>query len=116
MQRREFIADATAAISTAAATVATATLSASATASQIAQTNNPPTGRNAKSVVVKVGKDRFDQPILFRGKNPNLVKVSAKDTNGQLTVMEYEGFEKDGPALHVHLNQDEVFYIRKNCP
>lgn len=106
MQRRKFLTDATAA-----ATVATATFGASATARQIAPTENQPTGRAAKSFVVKAGKDRFDQPILFRGKNPNLVKISAKDTNGQLTVMEYEGFEKDGPALHVHLNQDEVFYI-----
>lgn len=94
MQRRKFITS----------TVATATLGPSAVAHQ-------PVARSTKSFVVKAGKDRFDQPILFRGVNPNLVKISAKDTDGLLTVLEYEGFEKEGPPLHVHYSQDEVFYI-----
>jgi quercetin 2,3-dioxygenase len=65
----------------------------------------------AKSFVVKSGQDRFNEPIKYRGISPNLVKVSAKDTGGQLCVFEYEGFAKMGPELHMHLKQDETFYI-----
>jgi quercetin 2,3-dioxygenase len=64
-----------------------------------------------KSFVVKAGKDRFNEPVKFGGLNPNLVKISAKDTSGQFSVFEYEGFAKMGPVLHVHLKQDETFYI-----
>jgi quercetin 2,3-dioxygenase len=39
------------------------------------------------------------------------VKISARDTGGQFSVFEYEGFAKMGPDLHVHLKQDETFYI-----
>lgn len=67
--------------------------------------------QNRKSFVVRAGKDRFDQPIKYRGINPNDVKVSSKDTDGQLTVLEYVGFEKIGPPLHVHFDQDEIFYV-----
>jgi quercetin 2,3-dioxygenase len=64
-----------------------------------------------KGFVVKSGKDRFNQPIKYRGLNPNDVKISSKDTEGQLTVLEYVGFEKIGPPLHVHYDQDETFYV-----
>lgn len=106
MQRRKFITDAPVA-----ATIATAALGTSAATHQAAEAKHQQAGRSTKSFVVEAGKDRFDQPILFRDKNPNLVKISAKDTDGQLTVLEYEGFEKDGPPLHIHFKQDEVFYI-----
>jgi quercetin 2,3-dioxygenase len=65
----------------------------------------------AKSFVVKSGQDRFNEPIKYRGISPNLVKVSAKDTGGQFSIFEYEGFAKMGPELHMHLKQDETFYI-----
>lgn len=64
-----------------------------------------------KSFVVKSGQDRFNEPIKYRGISPNLVKVSAKDTAGHMSVFEYEGYAKMGPDLHVHLKQDETFYI-----
>ena len=69
------------------------------------------TFRNKKGFKVNAGKDRFDQPIKYRGVNPNDVKISSKDTDGQLTVLEYVGFEKIGPPLHVHFDQDEIFYV-----
>lgn len=47
----------------------------------------------------------------MNGKNPNDIKVSQKDTNGDLTIFEYTGNEKGGPPLHIHLHQDEVFFI-----
>ncbi len=63
------------------------------------------------SFVVKSGEDRFNEPIKYRGISPNLVKVSARDTMGQFSVFEYEGLAKMGPDLHLHLQQDETFYI-----
>lgn len=99
MQRRTFITVSTAAT----AAAATTALSASGTPTRPASAS--------KSFTVKAGKDRFDEPILFRGVNPNLVKISAKDTGGLFSVFEYEGFAKIGPSLHVHLHQDEVFYV-----
>ncbi len=67
---------------------------------------------NEKGVfVVGAGKDRFNEPVRYQGVNPNLVKISGKDTNGLLSVFEYEGFVKTGPPLHVHLDQDEIFYV-----
>ena len=67
--------------------------------------------RSKKGFKVDSGKDRFDQPIKYRGVNPNDVKISAKDTDGQLSVFEYVGFQKIGPPLHIHFNQDEIFYV-----
>lgn len=67
--------------------------------------------RSKKGFKVDSGKDRFDQPIKYRGINPNDVKISAKDTDGQLSVFEYVGFQKIGPPLHIHFNQDEIFYV-----
>lgn len=79
---RKFLTDATVA-----ATTAATTLSASALPARPAAA--------AKSFTVKAGKDRFNEPILYRGVNPNLVKISAKDTGGLLSVFEYEGFAKE---------------------
>lgn len=61
--------------------------------------------------IVESGNDRFNEPIKYRGINPNLVKISAKDTSGQFSVFEYEGIAKMGPELHMHLKQDEIFYV-----
>lgn len=62
-------------------------------------------------MVVKAREDRFQAPIKAFGTSPNLVKLSAKDTNGQLAAFEYEGLAKMGPPLPLHLNQDETFYV-----
>ncbi|QJW89415.1 cupin domain-containing protein [Spirosoma taeanense] len=70
-----------------------------------------PASATGKNFTVEAGKDRFNEPILFAGVNPNLVKISAKDTGGQFSVFEYEGFAKIGPSLHMHPHQDEVFYV-----
>jgi len=67
--------------------------------------------RSPKGFIVGVGKDRFNQPIKYRGVNPNDVKISSRDTDGQLSVFEYVGFQKIGPQLHVHFDQDEIFYV-----
>ena len=48
---------------------------------------------------------------MFRGVNPNDIKISGTDTDGQLLMFEYTGLEKIGPPLHVHYKQDETFYV-----
>ena len=93
MQRRKFLV----------ATLATPTLSLS--------TKPYPLPVVRKPFTVKAGKDRFNEPILYQGVNPNLVKISAKDSDGQLAVFEYEGLAKIGPPVHMHLHQDEIFYV-----
>ena len=61
--------------------------------------------------MVSAGKGRFNESFLFKGKSPNDIKISKKDTGNQLAVFEYIGYEKTGPALHLHFNQDEIFYV-----
>jgi quercetin dioxygenase-like cupin family protein len=61
--------------------------------------------------VVKAGEARSGIHTPFKGINVNDVKISGKDTAGQLAVFEYIGKEKTGPALHVHHHQDEIFSI-----
>jgi quercetin 2,3-dioxygenase len=60
---------------------------------------------------VEAGKSRFDEKLTFRGINKQDIKVSKKDTSDQLSVLEYTGNEKAGPPLHIHFNQDEIFFI-----
>ena len=67
--------------------------------------------RPNKGFVVKATESRFGEKTLIGGKNPNDIKVSQKDTNGDLTIFEYTGNEKGGPPLHVHPHQDEIFFI-----
>lgn len=67
--------------------------------------------RPKKGFVVKANESRYGEKTLVGGKSPNNIKVSQKDTNNDLTVFEYIGNEKGGPPLHVHPNQDEIFFI-----
>ncbi|MBD2705346.1 cupin domain-containing protein [Spirosoma sp. BT702] len=93
MQRRHFLA----------ATMGAASLSRHSQPTENSQTNKPFT--------VKAGEARFGIHTPFRGKNVNDIKISGKDTNGQLAVFEYIGKEKIGPTLHIHHDQDELFSI-----
>lgn len=61
--------------------------------------------------VVKKGDSRFGNVVKFLGVHPNDLKISSKDTDGQLSVFEYTGLGKVGPALHVHFKQDEIFTV-----
>lgn len=67
--------------------------------------------RSKKGFVVKSGESRFGENTKIGGKNNNDIKISQKDTNGDLSVFEYVGIEKTGPPLHMHPNQDEIFFI-----
>jgi mannose-6-phosphate isomerase-like protein (cupin superfamily) len=67
--------------------------------------------RAKKGIMVKSGESRFNEKIKLLGKSPNDNKISMQDTDGDLAVFEYTGMEKGGPPMHLHLNQDEIFYI-----
>lgn len=67
--------------------------------------------RPNKGFVVKQGASRFGEKTLIGRKSPNDIKVSQRDTNGDLSIFEYTGYEKGGPPLHVHPNQDEIFFV-----
>jgi len=69
------------------------------------------TKNTQKPFTVKAGEGRFGEVIKFLGVHPNNNKISGKDTNQQLSVFEYIGLGKVGPGLHMHLYQDEVFYV-----
>jgi mannose-6-phosphate isomerase-like protein (cupin superfamily) len=40
-----------------------------------------------------------------------MIKVATKETNGSLTVLEFLIGPKEGPALHTHLREDELWYV-----
>lgn len=69
-----------------------------------------PDERRTRSFLVGAGQGRF-QEKTFVGPNPNDIKISGKDTGGALAVFEYTGVAKGGPSLHLHLHQDEIFYV-----
>lgn len=63
---------------------------------------------------VNSGEARFGEHFKMKGVTLNVLdlKISSKDTNGDLAVFEQNGFTpKGGPPLHIHPYQDEFFYI-----
>jgi quercetin 2,3-dioxygenase len=68
-------------------------------------------GMSGKAFVLRSGLSRFGVPTPFLGVNPNDLKLSSRDTMGNLSAFEYIGTQKTGPTLHAHLNQDEMFYV-----
>ncbi|QMW07087.1 cupin domain-containing protein [Spirosoma foliorum] len=67
--------------------------------------------RIEKGFKVEAGKDRFNQPISLFDGDTFMTKVSTKDTNGDLYVYESRRVKEGGPALHVHFDQDELWYV-----
>jgi mannose-6-phosphate isomerase-like protein (cupin superfamily) len=39
------------------------------------------------------------------------IKAATRQTNGSLTVLEFLIAPKEGPALHTHLREDELWYV-----
>ncbi len=60
---------------------------------------------------IKAGEARFGVHTPFQGINANDLKISAKDTGGAMSMYEYVGHQKIGPPLHIHHDQDEIFYV-----
>lgn len=61
---------------------------------------------------MSAGKDRFNEnEMMIWGLLPLSIKLSGKDTGGELLVFEHNGIRKGGPPRHVHFAQDEWFYV-----
>lgn len=63
---------------------------------------------------VDSGTGRNGMHYKMKGVTLNILdnKISSKDTDGALTVFEQNGLTPNGgPPLHIHLYQDEYFYI-----
>ncbi len=70
--------------------------------------------REEKGFLAKAGEGRYHGHIQLKGVNANTidVKVSGKDTNGDLAIFEQTSVSPGkGTPLHVHPYQDEVFYV-----
>ncbi|MCY7352461.1 MAG: cupin domain-containing protein [Cytophagaceae bacterium] len=70
--------------------------------------------RDKKGFKVKAGEGRYHGHIHLKGVNLNIqdVKVSGKDTDGDLAIFEQTGLSpKKGTPLHVHPAQDEIFQV-----
>lgn len=66
--------------------------------------------RATKGFKVDGDKSRFQEDLLLMGGQFRL-KVSAKDTGGQVCIYDTFRDEKGGPGLHKHFQQDEWFYV-----
>lgn len=66
----------------------------------------------SKPFKVDAGKDRFDDDFVYRG-NQFLLKVSGKDTDGDLCIYDTVRIKKGAPRLHLHHSQDEWFLVLK---
>ncbi len=70
--------------------------------------------RADKGFAIEAGKARFGESFQMKGVTLNHLdlKVSTKDTEGNLSVFIQKGFTPNGgPPLHVHPNQDEMFFV-----
>ncbi|WP_373515467.1 cupin domain-containing protein [Persicitalea sp.] len=72
--------------------------------------------RAPKGFKIESGEGRYHGHIQLKGVNANIldVKISGKDTNGDLAVFEQTSLSpKRGTPLHVHPNQDEIFQVQE---
>jgi mannose-6-phosphate isomerase-like protein (cupin superfamily) len=68
------------------------------------------TNRDARGFRVGAKEDRYAEELLIMGGKFDL-KVSTKDTGGDLLVYDTMRMQRGGPALHRHFHQDEWFYV-----
>lgn len=66
--------------------------------------------RAAGGFRVGAGKNRRQEELLIMGGSFDL-KVSSRDTDGDLCIYDTTRKSKGGPAFHFHRAQDEWFYI-----
>ena len=70
--------------------------------------------RGKKGILTKADESRFNGVLKTGDKNAQLCKVSTVDTDGDLLFIgpgENSFLTNGGPPLHIHLYQDEVFYV-----
>lgn len=64
----------------------------------------------AKPVLVSAGKDR-EGKVRAVGVSSTSYKVLTAETAGAMFVMEQANSKKGGPSRHLHVSQDELFYV-----
>ena len=70
--------------------------------------------RLGKGFKISAGEGRVHGHLTLKGVNSNIMdlKVSGKDTNGDLAIFEQTSISQGrGTPLHVHYFQDEIFYV-----
>jgi quercetin dioxygenase-like cupin family protein len=70
--------------------------------------------RVSKGFKILAGEGRIHGHIKLKGVNSNIldVKISGKDTNGDLAIFEQTSISQGrGTPLHIHPTQDEIFYV-----
>jgi quercetin dioxygenase-like cupin family protein len=69
---------------------------------------------DSKGFKIDSGVGRIHGHLKLKGVNANILdlKVSGKDTNGELAIFEQTSISQGrGTPLHIHPLQDEVFYV-----
>lgn len=67
-----------------------------------------------KGIMIKSGESVTGKHLKMKGVTLNVLdlKITSKDTNGNISVFEQTGFTPmGGPPLHIHPYQDEFFYV-----
>jgi mannose-6-phosphate isomerase-like protein (cupin superfamily) len=59
---------------------------------------------------VGAGEDRFGS-LHSLGFSDLAFKVGAQETGGNIFIIEHRNLKPGGPPLHMHLNQEEWFYV-----
>lgn len=70
--------------------------------------------RNDRGFKINADEGRFHGHMKLKGVNSNIldVKISGKDTNGDLAIFEQTSLSQGhGTPLHIHHSQDEIFFI-----
>jgi hypothetical protein len=67
------------------------------------QPQSPKKKRPDKGIKVAAGQDRFNSPIM----DGLDLKLSGKDTDGDLCIFESTTTKKSGSPTHIHYHQDE---------
>ncbi len=70
--------------------------------------------RKDKGFKIAAGEGRLHGHIQLKGVNSNIldVKISGKDTDGNLAIFEQTSLSQGkGTPLHTHNSQDEIFYV-----
>ncbi len=76
------------------------------------------TKRKDKGFKISAGEGRLHGHLKLKGVNSNIldVKISGKDTDGDLAIFEQTSLSQGrGTPLHIHNAQDEIFYIREGA-
>ena len=63
-----------------------------------------------KEMKPKIIKNNDGQKLNVMGDN-QIIKLTAKDTNGQFTLIEQNNHPGMGIPPHIHENEDEVFHV-----